>query len=151
MKKHYKQQHNAMYNGPFNVSDHNVIQCYFLRAGALVKWLWEETHVPKVVGSNPSTGYWMAMTFFTLICCKNCIVCMKKTENKRKRGRVWPILKKDFWLCEQCEIFLFIVDLCNFNFYKHNSALLEILYPCTLFKEHKLQFSELFTTIIYYD
>ena len=59
MKKHYKQQHNAMYNGPFNVSDHNVIQCYFLRAGALVKWLWEETHVPKVVGSNPSTVYWI--------------------------------------------------------------------------------------------
>ena len=32
--------------------------------------------------------------FFTYICCKNCIVCLKKTENKRKRGRVWPILKK---------------------------------------------------------
>ena len=24
-----------------------------LRTGALVKWLWKETHVPKVVGSNP--------------------------------------------------------------------------------------------------
>ena len=29
------------------------------RAGALVYWLWEETHVPKVVGSNPGTVYWM--------------------------------------------------------------------------------------------
>ena len=29
------------------------------RAGALVWWLWEETHVLKVVGSNPSTIYWM--------------------------------------------------------------------------------------------
>ena len=29
--------------------------------------------------------------FFTFICCKNCIVCLKKTENKRKRGREWPI------------------------------------------------------------
>ena len=28
-------------------------------AVALVKWLWEETHVPKVVGLNPSTIYWM--------------------------------------------------------------------------------------------
>ena len=28
-------------------------------AGALVLWLWEETHVPKVVGSNPGTVYWM--------------------------------------------------------------------------------------------
>ena len=30
-----------------------------LKAGALVYWLWEEAHVPKVVGSNPSTIYWM--------------------------------------------------------------------------------------------
>ena len=29
------------------------------RAGALVKWLWEETHVLKVIGLNPSTIYWM--------------------------------------------------------------------------------------------
>ena len=28
-------------------------------AGALVYWLWEETHVLKVVGSNPSPVYWM--------------------------------------------------------------------------------------------
>ena len=26
----------------------------------------------------------------TLICCKICIVCFKKTENKWKRGREWP-------------------------------------------------------------
>ena len=32
--------------------------------------------------------------FFTLICCKNCIVCLKKTENKRKRGRDGPFFKK---------------------------------------------------------
>ena len=31
--------------------------------------------------------------FFTYICCKNCIVCLKKTENRRKRGRGWPIFK----------------------------------------------------------
>ena len=30
-----------------------------MRAGALVMWLCVETHVPKVVGSNPSTVYWM--------------------------------------------------------------------------------------------
>ena len=28
-------------------------------AGALVLWLWEENHLPKVVGSNPDTVYWM--------------------------------------------------------------------------------------------
>ena len=27
--------------------------------GALVQWLWEETHVPKVMSSNPGTIYWM--------------------------------------------------------------------------------------------
>ena len=32
--------------------------------------------------------------FFTLICCKNCIVYLKKTENKWKRGRGWPIYFK---------------------------------------------------------
>ena len=26
--------------------------------GALVKWLWEETHVQKVVDVNPSNVYW---------------------------------------------------------------------------------------------
>ena len=29
------------------------------RAGALVQWLWEETHGPKVMGSNPSSIHWM--------------------------------------------------------------------------------------------
>ena len=46
----------------------------------------------KVMGSNPGTVYWMELTFFTLICCKNCIdVCLEKTENKRKRGLGWFI------------------------------------------------------------
>ena len=35
--------------------------------------------------------------FFTFNCCKNCNVCLKKTENKQKRGRGWPnfFFKKD--------------------------------------------------------
>ena len=37
----------------------------------------------------PDTGW--TWYFFTFICCKNCIVCLKKTENKRKRGWGWPI------------------------------------------------------------
>ena len=31
------------------------------RVGALVQWLWEATHVLEVVGSNPSTVYWMGI------------------------------------------------------------------------------------------
>ena len=29
--------------------------------------------------------------FVTLDCCNNCNVCLKKTENKRKRDKGWPI------------------------------------------------------------
>ena len=35
------------------------IRSEFLRAEALVYWLLEDTHVPKVVSSNPSSAYWM--------------------------------------------------------------------------------------------
>ena len=49
------------------------------RAGAMVSWIGEETHVPKVVGSNPGTAYWMYI-FFAIISCKNCNVCLKKTK-----------------------------------------------------------------------
>ena len=44
------------------VMQHFTTYCWKTRkynAGALVQWLWEETHVPKVVGSNLSTLYWM--------------------------------------------------------------------------------------------
>ena len=35
----------------------------------------------------PYTGW----TFFTLICCTNCIVFFEKTENEQQRGRGWPV------------------------------------------------------------
>ena len=56
---------------------------------ALVYWLLEETHNQKVVSLNLGTGYWM--NIFTLICCKNCNVGLKKTNNKRKKGQEWPV------------------------------------------------------------
>ena len=46
----------------------NRLCCYAATAPLVAKvvvivyvlgWLWEETHVPKVVGSNLSTVYWM--------------------------------------------------------------------------------------------
>ena len=49
-------------------------------------WIW----IPV-----PYTGW--TWHFSTLICCKNCIVCLKKTKNKRKRGRGWPIFYKKKW------------------------------------------------------
>ena len=45
----------------------------------------------------PYTGW----TFFTCICYKNCIVCLKKNENKRKRSRIKKEMKSgqicNFW------------------------------------------------------
>ena len=64
------------------------------RAGALVKWLWEETHVPKVVGSNPGTICWMDMTFFHIDLLLKLYCLFGGTENKRKRGRGGPFFKK---------------------------------------------------------
>ena len=56
----------------------------------------------------PYTGW----AFFTLICCKICIVCLKKAENKRKRGRSWAILfyliKIFMTLCQSLMYFFFL-------------------------------------------
>ena len=56
------------------------------RAGALVYWLWETTHVQEFVGSNPGAVYWVGMTFFTLICCK--IVGLKRAKISEKGPRL---------------------------------------------------------------
>ena len=37
------------------------------------------------------TVYWMEMHFFTMICCKNCIVCLKRSKINEKEARVGPI------------------------------------------------------------
>ena len=63
-----------------------------LRAGALVYWLWEDTHVPKVVGSNPGTVYWMDIFHIYLLW--NCVVCLKRPKINQKEAGVGPFLKK---------------------------------------------------------
>ena len=57
----------------------------------LCGWLWEETHVQKVVGSNPSTLYWME-NFHIYLCCENCNVW--KDENEQKEAGDGPFFKK---------------------------------------------------------
>ena len=37
-----------------------------IQVGALVQWLWEETHVLKLVGSYPSTEQWMDIFYIYL-------------------------------------------------------------------------------------
>ena len=71
-----------------------MLQQIILWAGALVQWLWEKTHVLKVVGSNPGAIYWMDMTFFTLICCKNCIACLKRPKINEKEAGDGPLYQK---------------------------------------------------------
>ena len=62
-------------------------------AVALVQWLWDATHILKVVVSNSSTVCLMDIFHNNFL--KNCTYdCLKKTENKQKRGRRRPILKK---------------------------------------------------------
>ena len=62
-----------------------------LISGGSLKWLKEEALKLKVMSSNPGTRW----IFFTLICRKICIVCLKKTENKQKRLSV-SLLTKEY-------------------------------------------------------
>ena len=45
------------------------------------------------MGSNPGVVYWMVMTFLTLICCKNCIVSLKRPKINEKEAGVDPFLR----------------------------------------------------------
>ena len=42
------------------------------------------------MGLNLGTIYWMDLTFFKLICCKNCIVCLKRLKINSKEAGVGP-------------------------------------------------------------
>ena len=63
-----------------------------LKYWPLVQWLCEENQVLKVVGSYPSTIYWMDI--FTFICCKN---CMAHFLNKCFSTYDW-ILQVTWWV-----------------------------------------------------
>ena len=49
-----------------------------------------DDHVREVMGSNPGAVYWMDMTFFKFICCKNCIVCLKRPKINANEAGVGP-------------------------------------------------------------
>ena len=48
----------------------------------------------EVVSSNPGAVYWIDLTFFTFICCKNCNVCLKRPKINEKEAGVCPFFKK---------------------------------------------------------
>ena len=69
--------------------DHSVnLQCN--RDGALVKWLWKTTRDQEVVGSSLHTGL-----LFTLVCCKNCHVCLKIGKITKKTPGMAYFFKKN--------------------------------------------------------
>ena len=45
------------------------------------------------MGSNPGAICWMDMTFFTLICCKNFIACLKRPKINEKEAGIGPVKK----------------------------------------------------------
>ena len=65
----------------------------------MVGWLWEETHVPKVIGSNPGNVYWMEI-FSHIFVVKICNVCLKRPKINKKEAGVGPFLEKKIrqWL-----------------------------------------------------
>ena len=48
----------------------------------------------KGCGFESRPGYWMDMTFFKLICCKHCIVCLKRPKINEKEAVVGPFFFK---------------------------------------------------------
>ena len=77
-------------------------------AGSLVYWFWVTTHVLKVVLLNPGAVYWMDIwTFFTLICCKHCIVCLKRPKVNKKEAVVGPFFKNV--LCRKLKVWALCV------------------------------------------
>ena len=53
----------------------------------------EETLVPKVMGSNPGTVYWMEI-FSHIFVVKICNVCLKRPKINEKEAGVGPFFKK---------------------------------------------------------
>ena len=52
-------------------------------------------------GFESQPRYWMDMTFFTFICCKNCIVCLKRPKINKKEAGVGPIFLRMFVVKKQ--------------------------------------------------
>ena len=72
------------------------LQQIYVRAGALVQWLWEETHVQEVVGSNSGSAQ-VLDGHFTYIAVKIWNVCLKRPKDKDTRAGDCPF-KKHIWV-----------------------------------------------------
>ena len=55
--------------------------------------VWEDTHIPKVVGFNHGTVYWMDI-FSHIFVVKDCNVCLKRPKINEKEAEVGSFFKK---------------------------------------------------------
>ena len=67
-------------------------QLLMTRVGDLVYWLWEETFILNVMGSNLSTIYWMDI--FLFIFCKHCNDCLQRQKYTKKRPGMSQLIKR---------------------------------------------------------
>ena len=82
--------------------------------------------------------------FFTLICCKNCIVCLfEKTKNKQKEAGVGPFTKK---IMNECLLPKFY---CSKMVLKWHFRLPTFIIKYRGFKTHLVQYNYNFTFNIY--
>ena len=85
-------------------SDEKGVRIFFNSIEVFYKcWIcWTQTMCPVVKweysyseGHEFESRCWILKGhFFTLICCKICIACMKRPKNKQKRGQGWSIFIK---------------------------------------------------------
>ena len=69
------------------------------------------THDREVMGSNPGAVEWLNMKFFTLICCKNCIVCLKRLNINEKR----PVLAHLQKVILACSPYICVIKMYEIN------------------------------------
>ena len=68
------------------IENYGVVNILLNLDGSPVLVVMGDDSCSEVVGLNPCAISWMDMTFFTLICCKNCVVCLKRPKIKEKEA-----------------------------------------------------------------
>ena len=82
-----------------------IFICKYL-SGALVLWLKEETHIRRSWDWIPVPD--TRRTFFTLICCKIWIDCLKRSKMNEKEAEDGPFLKIYVSYGKMCSIVHFL-------------------------------------------
>ena len=88
----------------------------------------------RIVGLNPGTIYWMDMTFFTLICCKNCNnVCLKIPKINQKETRNGPLKSV---LSKNAPTLVAFIGIMYLHLIQHNSGFQHTCTPTGVSTDH---------------